>query len=143
VKRWTAGYLMCVSAGVVMIAAAFLPWAGQAPASTYGALQLGLVGPFAVSLAGGAALIVSGSLRTVWAALVAFLDTFAVGLMSLAIHSGLDARLPAGINASPGALGHALGFGVWALVSAALLAGAAGMVTFVEASPEVVTTVSS
>jgi hypothetical protein len=140
-KRWNAGYLMCVASGLTMIIAAAMPWAQlDSPPVTYNALQLQLYKPLTFALVTGVALVVFGLMRTMWSAFVALLGAFMATITSLMIHEDVYAGLQV---VRPGiALGqaaHVTGFGVAALFAAGMLAGAAGLITAVQAAPVAIT----
>jgi len=136
--RWRAGYLLCISAGIAMVIAAFLPLAQSEtlPPRTYTALAMHYFGPFVTMLAAGVALIVLGYLRTPWAALVAMSDAMASIVVLLMIHGDLDARLAA-IGVDVTGVGHPYGYGYSVVLAAGALAFVASVVTSVQTAPPV------
>ena len=137
-REWTAGYVLCVSAGVVMILAAFLPWGSTiTPPRMYTAIELRFFAPFFATLLMGAALVVVGLLRRSWAAAVAMAGAFGAGIMMLMIHGDLYGRLTAA-GAHLGAdLGHPYGFGVAVFLANGVLAFAAAVAISVESEPAI------
>jgi hypothetical protein len=140
-KKWHGGYLMCIAAGVTMLVAAFMPWAQlDAPPATYTAFEMRMWEPLAFTVLTGAALVIFGALRTMWSAFVAMGGAFAATITTLMIHENVYVGLRV---VQPGlALGqttHVTGFGVAALFAAGMLAGAAGLITAVQAAPVAVT----
>lgn len=140
-KRWYAGYLMCIAAGVTVLMATAMPWAQlESPAVSYDAVQLQLYKPLAFALVTGVALIAFGLMRTMWAAFVALGAAFMATIVSLMIHEdvyvGLSLVQP---NLALGQAPHVTGFGVAVMFAAGMLAGAAGLVIAVQAAPPAIT----
>lgn len=138
-KRWLAGYLMIIAAGVSLLIAAALPWAqvGE-PALLFSAFQLHLYEPLIVVVATGVFLIAFGATRTMWAALAGLVGAFAAGMTIVMIHGAIYVGLHvAAPSLTLGETVHVTGYGVAVMFAAGMLAGVGGLITAVQAAPKV------
>ncbi len=138
-KRWLAGYLMIVAAGVSLLIAAALPWAQVGdPPMAFNALQLHLYEPLAFVVVTGTCLIAFGAARTMWSALAGLVGAFAAGMTIVMVHGAIYVGLHAAAPAlALGETVHVTGYGVAVMFAAGMLAGAGGFVTAVQAAPKV------
>ena len=140
-RRWEAGYLMLIAAGITLLAGILFPWARVDSAGRdFYAMQLRLYTPLVTTIVLGLALIAAGFTRNLWAALVGLVAAFGATLVVLMIHTdvytGLAAAAPLLAVADAA---HVTGMGIDIIWAAGLLAGVGGFITFLQAAPKVVT----
>lgn len=133
--------LLSISAGVVLIVGALLPWAQlYGPDRSYTAFQLGMYGTAGAVIVAGVALIVAGLAESAWMSLVAMGGVFVAIFTQLGAHTDLYQALTRLGQVVGGDIGHVGGFGttvVFAGAATALVAAVAGAVS---AEPAVVVT---
>lgn len=119
-QRPRATSLLSVSAGIVFITGALLPWA-QVPGSgvSYTAFRLGMYGPALAVIASGAALVIAGLSGTRWVSLVAMGTVFVAIASQLAAHTDFYQALTNVGQSVGGEAGFGAGFGTIVVFSAA------------------------
>lgn len=119
-KTWRSGDLMSIASGVVLLVGAASPWVidvggrAAAAASSRGAASIALLAVAA------AALMIAGSLRSSWTALVGLLDALLVAFVVFTV--AIPAHAP----------GSAPGFGLYALASGGVFALSASVLNAIE-----------
>jgi Cu+-exporting ATPase len=140
-KRFGAGYLMVLTAGVLMLIGAMMPW-GMVDVYRleFWAPQMNMYFPLGLTIATGITLIVVGLRRTMWAGLAGLASAFVATLIVLMVHGnayvGLLAAAP---HLALGEIVNVNGYGPMVIWVGGFLAGLAGPVIFLETSPAVVT----
>jgi hypothetical protein len=137
-RRWKAGSLILIAAGFVVLAAIFAPWAYVGSVQRgFGALELRLYEPLVLATVVGGGLIAAGLSRSLWGSFVGLVGAFGCAMVALFIHTyifqGLLAAAPyLAVGSDP----HVTGIGVDMFFAAGLVAGAGGVVAFLQTAPE-------
>jgi Cu+-exporting ATPase len=143
-KRWNAGYLMVLSAGVMMLIGAMMPWGMVDPNRLeFWAPQMHMWFALGLTVVTGVTLIAVSLRRTMWAGLVGIASTFVATLIVLMVHGdayvGLLAAAP---RLALGEIVHVNGYGPMVIWIGGFIGGLAGPVTFLQTSPKVITSAS-